>query len=519
MWQLPRLSTSDILIYLRKSRTDDPALTVEEVLSKHEQMLNEWVERNLPGAPPIAEENRYREVVSGETIESRPKVRDLLRRIESPRVKAVLIVEPQRLSRGDLEDIGRIVKILRYTNTLVITLQYSYDLNDERDRDMFERELKRGNEFLEYQKRIMGNGRLLSVQNGNFIGQTPPYGYRKITLKDGKKKYHTLEPDPEKAKIVKMVFELYAQGTKASDIARTLNGMGVPSPSGVQWTSSSVKPMISNNHYIGMVHWNRRKQIRIIEYGELIVTRPRQEEYLTYPGKHPAIIEPELWAAVQEIRGKMPRVKRNTKYKNLFSGLLYCQCGRAMTRQEYKRCPPRLYCLNQHQCGNASCTVEEMTEEIINLLRSEIADIDLKLQQGPSEHEQMQKQLIEQLEHRLDELEHQEYSLWDKYTQEAMPRHIFEKLRDKIANQKEETQQSLEIARQSAPTPVDYQKNRLTLHNALTNLQDPDSPVRETNLLLKQCIKRITYTRSKKISNNRRFGDPEPIELDVELTL
>ena len=36
---------------------------------------------------------------------------------------------------------------------------------------MFERDLKRCNEFLEYQKRIMGNGRLLSVQNGNFIGQ------------------------------------------------------------------------------------------------------------------------------------------------------------------------------------------------------------------------------------------------------------------------------------------------------------------------------------------------------------
>ena len=177
MWQLPKMSVDDILMYLRKSRTDDPALTVEEVLSKHEQMLDDWVQRSFPGGRKIPEENRYREVVSGETIESRPKVQELLRRIESPRVKAVLIVEPQRLSRGDLEDIGRLVKLLRYSNTIVITLQYSYDLRDERDRDMFERELKRGNEFLEYQKRIMNNGRLLSVQNGNFICQKPPYGY------------------------------------------------------------------------------------------------------------------------------------------------------------------------------------------------------------------------------------------------------------------------------------------------------------------------------------------------------
>lgn len=165
MWQLPKLiSLDEILIYLRKSRTDDPTLSVEDVLSKHEQMLDDWAARNFPGAGLVPESNRYREVVSGETIESRPQVQVLLRRIESPRIKAVLIVEPQRLSRGDLEDIGRLVKLLRYTNTLVITLQYTYDLTDERDRDMFERELKRGNEFLEYQKRIMGNGRLLSVQ-------------------------------------------------------------------------------------------------------------------------------------------------------------------------------------------------------------------------------------------------------------------------------------------------------------------------------------------------------------------
>lgn len=154
MYQLPNLQSSQVLIYLRKSRADDPSLSVEEVLSKHEQMLNEWAARSLPEPHAVPEENRYREVVSGETIDSRPKMQELLRRIESPSIRAVLVVEPQRLSRGDLEDIGRIVKILRYTNTLVITLQYSYDMHDAHDRDSFERELKRGNEFLEYQNAL-----------------------------------------------------------------------------------------------------------------------------------------------------------------------------------------------------------------------------------------------------------------------------------------------------------------------------------------------------------------------------
>lgn len=524
MWQLPKLSSDNILIYLRKSRTDDPMLSVEEVLSKHEQMLDEWVERNLPGTGKIREENRYREVVSGETIESRPKVQELLRRIESPRIKAVLIVEPQRLSRGDLEDIGRLVKLLRYTNTLAITLQYTYDLADERDRDLFERELKRGNEFLEYQKRIMGNGRLLSVQNGNFIGQRPPYGYRKVQLKDGKKKYHTLEPDPEQASVVKMVFELYAAGTNAHEIARRLNGMGIPSPAGVKWTASSVKPMVTNDHYIGMVHWNRRKTVKIVENGELLITRPRHHDYLSYPGKHPPIIDQELWDAVQAIRGKMPPVKARARYSNVFSGLIYCQCGSAMSRRQYKRdgverSAPRLLCLNQTECCTASCTVAEMTDEVIKILKKAIADTTLEMSHSTADEAQLQLQLKAKLEKRLDDLDRQELSLWDKYTQEQMPRHIFEQLKDKLTQERQDTQQALHESQRSITTTADYNRRLATLHAALEALQLPDPPVREANLLLKECISRITYRRKLKDSKNRRYGLPEPIELECTLNI
>ena len=146
-------SPDEIIVYLRKSRADDPLLSVEEVLAKHEAILDEWVERNL--SSPIAETNKFREVVSGETIADRPEIQKVLKLIESPKIKAILTVEVQRLSRGDLEDAGRLIKLLRYTNTLVITPTKTYDLIDEYDRDAFERELKRGNEFLEYQKKTL----------------------------------------------------------------------------------------------------------------------------------------------------------------------------------------------------------------------------------------------------------------------------------------------------------------------------------------------------------------------------
>lgn len=149
-------------------------------------------------------------------------MQDLIQRIGSPDVKAVLCVEPQRLSRGDLEDIGRLVKLLRYSNTLVITMQYTYVLRDELDRNMFERELKMGNEFLEYQKKILNNGRLLSVKNGNYIGKGAPYGYKKVKYLDIKPKCYTLEPVPNEAEAVKIMFSMYRNGYGATRIGDQL---------------------------------------------------------------------------------------------------------------------------------------------------------------------------------------------------------------------------------------------------------------------------------------------------------
>ncbi len=523
MWELPRMTVDNILMYLRKSRTDDPALTVEEVLSKHEQMLCDWVERNFPGQV-IPGHNRYREVVSGETIDSRPKVLELLRRVESPRIKAVLVVEPQRLSRGDLEDIGRLVKLLRYSGTIVITLKYAYDLSDDRDRDDFERELKRGNEFLEYQKRIMGNGRQLAVENGCFIGQTPPFGYRKVVLRDGKRKIHTLEPDPETAPIVRMIFQMYADGANTNQIARSLRAMGARTARGSEWTISGIKPILTNDHYIGMVHWNRRKTVKIVEDGEVVATRPRSHDYLSYPGRHPAIIDRELWDVVQAIHGTHLPVKERAKLVNPFAGILFCRCGSRMSYRQYKRngvdrSAPRLLCENQLECGTASCRVEEMSAEVIRALEQAIADFDLKLEQTQEDTAAEQQRIISRLEKRLDDLDKQELSQWDKYTQEAMPKHIFDKLHQKLLRDRAAAQRELEEARQNVSPKTDYLRKRQTFANALASLRDSNASVKEQNQLLKQCIRTISYHRAPKDSKNRRFGTPEPLELTIDFII
>ena len=519
MWQIPPLQPEEVLIYLRKSRADDPLLSVNEVLAKHEQMLDDWAERSLPGAGRIPEGNRYREVVSGETIDSRPRLLEVLRRMESPAVKAVLCVEPERLSRGSMKEIGRLVELFRYSNTYFLTTKYSYDLRDERDRNDLERELMQSNYFLEYQKRIQQNGRLLAAQNGWYIGTWPPYGYNKVTVKDGKRTCFTLEPNPDQAPIVRLIFEMYARGESSHAIARHLNKIGAPTAKGGKWAAESLKRMRSNEHYLGKVVWNRRKNVRTVEDGEVIVSRPLQTDYHVFPGRHEAIVDQELWDAVQEIRDKIPPVKDKTKYANMFSGLIYCQCGRAMSRRTYKKNEPRLLCLDQTTCRTPSCTVAEMERAIVQLLRETIADFELKMEHNTTDHVETHRRLVAQLEKRLEELNKQELSQWDKYTQEDMPKHIFEQLNAKVLKEKAETQEALCTARDTLPEPIDYERKQAMFSDALRALEDPDAPTKEKNLLLKKCIDRIEYSRKVKPGGNRRWGDPEPMELDVHLLI
>lgn len=523
MWQLPPLTPEEILLYLRKSQSDDPLLTVEETLAKHEQMLDDWIEQNLPGLGPVPENNRYREVVSGETLEKRPRMLELLRRIESPKIKAILCVEPQRLSRGSLKDIGHLVELLRFSNTIVITKQYTYDLRDARDRELFERELMRGNEYLEYYKRIQQNGRLLSVQNGNYLGNKPPYGYKKIHYKEGKQDCYTLEPIPEQAAIVKLIFEMYRDGYGSHKIARHLNSLGIKSQRGGKWHAESLKKMRTNEHYIGKVFWNRRQTVKTVEDGAIVTSRPLSKNYLSYPGKQPAIIDQELWDAVQEIRDKIPPVKNKAKCVNPFAGLVFCQCGRTMSMRTYKdkegkeRNPPRLLCVDQADCRTPSCTVAEMTTEVIKVLQECIEDFDLKIKNDAGDSIVVHQQIIKQLEKRLEELNKLELSQWDKYTKEDMPKHIFDQLNAKVLQEKEETQHALCTARDTLPDPIDYEHKKTLFSDALRLLQDPDAPALEKNILLKKCIDRIEYNRKKKEGGNRRWGTPEPMELDIHL--
>lgn len=536
-----QFTPDEFLVYLRKSRSDDPLLSVEEVLARHETILDEWCIKNLGGKVP--EENKYREVVSGETIADRPQVQIVLKKIESPKIKGVIIVEVQRLGRPDLEDIGRLSKLFRFTNTLVVTPPKTYDLSDEYDRDSFERELKRGNEFLEYQKKIMNRGRLLSVSQGNYIASSPPYGYNKVWVMDGKEKCPTLAINEEQALVVKMIYNMYVNDDMGwVNICHTLDDLGIKPPKGKYWSPPTIRDMLSNVTYTGMVVWNRRKEVVVVEDSEIIKTRPRATvgDYLIYKGKHDAIISDELFEAAQAKKGRNHRAKSTTKVRNPLAGLVYCHCGRAMTFRQYKtrgedRCLPRLLCDDQVHCGTGSCTFEEMLKLVCDILEKSIADFEIKMNQNDADSRKLHEDKIKHLQKRLQNINERELSQWEAQSDpdpsKRMPQAIFQQLNAKLLKEKEEVETALHNAYESMPAPTDYEKNIAMFSDALNALRDPDMDAVKKNKLLKACIERIEYYRPKPERTRRKPGEARgttiktpgghwtafPIELNVKL--
>lgn len=519
--EISKLKPEEILLYSRKSQSDDPTLTVEEVLARHEEILNNWCIRNI--GELIPEKNRFREVVSGETIADRPEVQKVLKLIESPKYKALLIVEVQRLSRGDLMDAGFLIKKLRFTNTFVFTEHRNYDLKEEYDRENFERELKRANEFLEYQKKILNRGRLISVQKGNYIGSTPPYGFNIVWQENGKDKCSVLEENKEEADVVRLMFDMYVnEDLGFTRIARRLDELGIKPRKGKFWSPAAIKDMIDNVHYIGKVKWNHRQTVTIVEDSTFIKSRPKSKigEFLICEGKHDGIISKELFEQAQDKRGRNHRAKPDTKIRNPFASLVQCECGRYMIYRTYTNNgvvvgEPRMLCPNQTYCKNASCLFDEFTEKIIDILKQCIEDFEIRVQNKESDSVQLHIKIVNNLEKKLEELNKKEINQWEKYTEEGMPKHIFDALNAKVLKEKEEVQQALCAAKDSVPEMVDYEEKILRFKDALDALKNPDVDAAKKNKLLKACIDKIIYKRER--GKSRRIF--KSMELDVQLRL
>ena len=135
-----------------------------------------------------------------------------------------------------------------------------------------------------------------SYLKGQFTGGVQLYGY------DVKDKKNVINPD--EAEIVKEIFNKFAKGFTAVDIAKELKARGVRTKKGIFLTDKKIYKMIANTKYIGKtVHRD-----------------------VVYTNIYPAIIDEFTWQKVQSIRNANKHVpgKKKDKFDFILSGKIVC---------------------------------------------------------------------------------------------------------------------------------------------------------------------------------------------------
>ena len=486
MSKFARFVSANFLLYLRKSRADDPNETVEEVLSKHEARLQEFMERKYGFRIP--EENIYREVCSAESIAEREKIKEVLLRIEDPEIAGVVVADVPRLSRGDLGDCNTIINSFRYSRTLVLTDAMTFDLEDKRDRQYFQDELLRGAYYLDYVKDTLRLGRESAVRNrGCFIGTRAPYGYNKIKVG----KNHTLEPSKD-ADVVRLIFEWYVnEGLTFYQIACRLNEMAIPAPRGAKWKKDTIRVILKNPHYDGKVTYGAKKETTFIENGVKVRKTIAQTDYILAEGLHSAIVDHDIFVKAQEKRANNPSAKVGYDLKNPFASILKCaKCGKTVVQHPYKHAETRLECRERPMCWKSVKLSEVEKAVVMALEQSELPNLEAKLKNDDGNAYKIKKSLLATLEKELEDYKVQEDRQYEfletgRYTEE-----IFEKrnaiLRDKI----EACKTKIRETQLSMPKQIDYAERIISLKKAIEALKS-DMPPAEKNKFLKAIVERI----------------------------
>ena len=294
--------------YLRKSRFDrDYAeLSVEETLKRHQEILDKLAKDR---GYHIAK--TYYEVVSGESIAARPQIQAMLEEVNAGLYTGVLVVDLERLARGNGADQAYISQVFQFSGTQIITPSKTYDPNNEFDQEYFEFGLFMSRREYKTINRRLVRGRQSSASEGKYISSIAPYGYRRIKL-EGEKGF-SLEPDEQAAPVVQKIFEMYTQHIGTKNIANYLNDHRIPTRHGDLWTYSTISNIITNPVYMGKIRRGWKRQIKFFQDGVIkkyVKCSKNMADYDVFEGLHPALVSESVFHEVQGIRrSKCPNVK------------------------------------------------------------------------------------------------------------------------------------------------------------------------------------------------------------------
>ena len=242
--------------------------------------------------------------------------------------------------------------------------------------------------------------------SGAPLTTNPPFGY----LKDPESKNGWIV-DEAAAKTVRQIFAWCVDGLGPTQIVKRLKAAKVPTPTEhwgnigrncskppavpYNWCSATVADILGKQEYCGDTV-NFRSTTKSFKNKKKIERPP--EEWQIFKDTHPAIVDRETFALVQELRKQRKRPNRYDEV-GLFSGLLFCaDCGSVLYQQRYENKTRKQDC---YICGNYKKRTHDCTAHFIrtDLLTAGVLSNLRKVTSYAAKHEaRFMKLLIEQNE-------------------------------------------------------------------------------------------------------------------------
>lgn len=305
------------------------------------------------------------------------------------------------------------------------------------------------------------------TKNGTRLPVNARYGYKK--RKDGR-----LEVDPEAAKVVKMIFQMAAEGTSFADITRELNRQAIATcdeqklSRGDQvqfqrfdtikkkhWSPTTVSAIVRDEIYIGTRIWGKTRCS--MHTGHKAVLND-ETEWVRLENHHTAIIDRELFEKANEMHPKKKRsvAESRTNFtlerRKKQPALLICaNCGHSLLKETEHL----LKCSDARTNGDPVCRSlvirrEPMEENILGLVRQYAASMLKKGKKVSSKRQCEYKEInTTELQKQSRQLTSEKMKLYDDYKDGRIDRDSYKQRAEKISVQLDEIKRKIEDAKNS----------------------------------------------------------------------
>jgi DNA invertase Pin-like site-specific DNA recombinase len=488
--------------YLRKSQMDRDfeELSVEETLKRHEQRLDEFTRQNKINVTVV-----LKEVVSGESLSSRPQMMKALELINTGEFDGIVCMDIDRLSRGNGMDSSYIMSVLQTNRCKIITPDKTYDLQNESDEQFADMKFMFSRyEFRTISKRLM-NGRNTSASEGKYVGSVRPYGYEVVKLKG--EKGNTLKIVPEEAKIVQMIFDLYTNERMGyNSIAHALNVIHLRTHTGRIWSQTSVLNVLLNETYMGKIRWKFNTVEKRLVDGKLTKKRSVNKDYEVHDGLHEAIISEEQWNLAKEIRTSRhnPSKKIGTEIVNPFAGIIKCEkCSSPLTwktpRKGYTK--TRYICKQSGKmCDCKGHVTEDVENIVVNEMKKWLNGYLIELNTDDTIQDNSLEVALDLLQKELEDLHEQQNNICELLETKVYTVQMFTKRNSALQTDIDRIESSIKDLKDQI---FNQQKDKIVQNNIVPATQylldNYDMlTAKEKNDLWKEVLERITYYKAEK---------------------